>query len=259
MPPEKDWRAPPDEAGDDALQYSDIAIGYLSRNARYRSEYRRALDRVKRGITIADDATTKLVRRWGISFHTAPSAAFDPKQAVARPDLSPSSVVLASSLADIGASGPIDPKALGPVRARIKIGEFLHVILADEAGDDHLWVAGSLEGPLAILLPIGAEPLTRLAAAERFSRRLLGMVAGPPALLPPPFRRQQLLMLLRVLDGHHAGATRRELAAALIDEEVRGYSAAEWVESRERKRISRWVKDAVELRDGGYIRLLRGD
>ena len=46
MPPEKDWRAPPDEAGDDALQYSDIAIGYLSRNVRYRSDYRRALGRV---------------------------------------------------------------------------------------------------------------------------------------------------------------------------------------------------------------------
>ena len=43
MPPEKDWRAPPDEAGDDALQYSDIAIGYLGRNARYRADYRRAL------------------------------------------------------------------------------------------------------------------------------------------------------------------------------------------------------------------------
>jgi len=46
MPPEKDWRAPPDEAGDDALQYSDIAIGYLSRNVRYRSASRRALGRV---------------------------------------------------------------------------------------------------------------------------------------------------------------------------------------------------------------------
>ena len=32
MPPEKDWRAPPDEAGDDALQYSDIAIGYSTTN-----------------------------------------------------------------------------------------------------------------------------------------------------------------------------------------------------------------------------------
>jgi hypothetical protein len=258
MPPEKDWRAPPDEARDDALQYSDIAIGYVSRNARYRADYLRALDRVKRGATAADDATAKLVRRWGISFHTAPSAAFDPKQAVASPELSPSSVVLAPSLADIGATRRVDPKTLGPVRAHIKIGEFLHVILADKEGDDHLWVAGSLDGPLAIMLPIGAEPLTRLAAAERFCRRLLGKAVGPPASLPPPCRRQHLLMLLRVLDGHHAGASRRELAAALIDDDVCGYSAAEWVESRERKRISRWVKEAIELRDGGYIRLLRG-
>ena len=33
MPPEKDWRAPPDEAGDDALQYSDIAHGVASVDA----------------------------------------------------------------------------------------------------------------------------------------------------------------------------------------------------------------------------------
>ncbi|MBB6192553.1 hypothetical protein FHS51_002802, partial [Sphingobium wenxiniae] len=39
MPPEKDWRAPSDEAGDDALQYCDIAMGYLSRNTRYRADY----------------------------------------------------------------------------------------------------------------------------------------------------------------------------------------------------------------------------
>lgn len=258
MPPEKDWRVPPDEVGDDALQYSDIAIGYVSRNARYRSDYLRALDRVKRGAIVADDATTKLVRRWGISFHTAPSAAFDPKQAVARPDLSPSSVVLTPSLADIGAARRVDPKMLGPIRARMKIGDFLHLILADKEGDEHLWVTGSFDGPLAMMLPIGAEPLARLAAAERFCRRLLGMSAGPPALRPSPFRRQHLLMLLRVLDGHHSGASRRELAAALIDHNVHEYSAAEWVESRERKRIGRWVKEAIELRDGGYIRLLRG-
>ncbi len=258
MPPEKDWRVPSNEAGDDALQYSDIAIGYVSRNARYRFDYLRALDRVKRGVVAADNATAKLVRRWGISFHTAPLAAFDPKQAVARIDLSPSSVVLAPSPADIRAVRRFDPKALGPIRARVKIGDFLHIILADKEGDDHLWVTGPLDGPLAIMLPIGAESLARLAAAERFCRRLLGMAAGPPALRPSPFRRQHLLMLLRVLDGHHSGASRRELAAALIDDNVHELSAAEWVESRERKRIGRWVKEAVELRDGGYIRLLRG-
>lgn len=257
MPPDKDWRAPPDEAGDEALQYTDLAIGYVSRNARYRAEYRRALGRVKRGVIAANDATAALVRRWGISFHTELSSAFDPKLAVARLDLSPSSILLAPPPDDIGATR-LDMKRLGAIRARMKIGDFLHVILADQEGDEHLWVSGSLDRPLAMMLPIGTDPFTRLASAERLCRRLLGMAAGPPALRPPPFRRRHLLTLLRVLDGHHAGASRRELAATLIDVEVRHYSAAEWTESRERKRIGRWIAEAVELRDGGYIRLLRG-
>ena len=60
------------------------------------------------------------------------------------------------------------------------------------------------------------------------------------------------------VDGHQAGATQRELAASLIHRRVRRYSAAEWVESKERKRVRRWLAEAVELRDGGYLRLLRG-
>ncbi|WP_353611499.1 DUF2285 domain-containing protein [Blastomonas sp. CCH13-E1] len=74
----------------------------------------------------------------------------------------------------------------------------------------------------------------------------------------PPFRRLHLVTLLQVLDGHQAGATQRELAASLIHRRVRRYSAAEWVESKERKRVRRWLAEAVELRDGGYLRLLRG-
>ena len=258
MPPEKDWRARPADAEDAALQYSDIAIGYVSRNADYRADYLRALRRVKRGAVTADDATASLVRRWGISFHTASTCAFDPKMAVARPDLSSSSIVLAPSPDGIGTAQHFDLKKLGAIRARMKIGNFLHFILADKDGDEHLWVSDSLEQPLAMILPIGTNPFTRLAAAERFCRRLLGMAAGPPALRPSPFRRRHLLTLLRVLDGHHAGASRRELAAALIDGDVRHYNAAEWTESRERKRIGRWIAEAVELRDGGYMRLLHG-
>lgn len=258
MPPERDWRAPLDEAGDDALQYSDIAIGYVSRNSRYRVDYRRALSRVKRGATTADDATADLVQRWGISFHAAPDAAYDPKLAVARPDLSPDSIVLAPSLDGIGAGQPLDLKMLGVVRARMKIGDFLHFILADSDGDEHIWISGSLDLPLAMILPLGRDPFARIAAAERLSRRLLGLAAGPPTLRPTPFRRQHLLTLLQVLDGHQAGASRRELAAVLIDGDVREYSAAEWSDSRQRKRINRWFAEAVELRDGGYRRLLRG-
>ena len=258
MPPEKDWRAPPDEAGDDALQYSDIAIGYVSRNSRYRADYRRALDRVKRGALTPDEATAGLVQRWGISYHTTAASAFDRKQAVARPDLSPDSIILAPSLDGIGAGPRIDMAMLGLVRARMEIGAFSHLILADIEGDEHVWVSGSFDGPMAMMLPIGTDPFARLAAAERLCRRMNGMASGPPALRPPPFRREHLLTLLQVLDGHRAGATQRELAASLIHRRVRGFSAAEWVESKERKRIRRWLAEAVELRDGGYIRLLRG-
>lgn len=257
MPPEKDWRAPPDEAGDEALQYSDIAIGYLSRNTRYRADYTRALSRVKRGVTTADEATGALVNRWGISFYAAPASAFNAKLAVARPDLSPASIVIAPALAGIGA-GPLDMEALGEVRARIRIGDFLHIILADPDGDEHLCMCGSCNGPMAVMLPIEPDPLARLASAERLCRRLNGMAAGPPALRPPPFRRLHLVTLLQVLDGHHAGASQRELAASLIHRKVRRYTNAEWIESKERKRIRRWLKEAVELRDGGYLRLLRG-
>jgi hypothetical protein len=213
---------------------------------------------VTRGAATADDATADLVQRWGISFHAAPDAAYDPKLAVARPDLAPDSIVLAPSLDGIGAGQPLDLKMLGVVRARMKIGDFLHFILADSDGDEHIWVSGSLDRPLAMIVPIGRDPFARLAAAERLSRRLLGLAAGPPTLCPTPFRRQHLLTLLQVLDGHQAGASRRELAAVLIDGDVRDYSAAEWSDSRQRKRINRWFAEAVELRDGGYRRLLRG-
>ena len=258
MPPEKNWRVSPDETGDDALQYSDIAIGYLSRNARYRADYARALGKVKRGAVTADEATTALVWRWGISFHAAPSSAYDRKLAVARPDLSPASIVLAPALPDIGAEPAFNVRALGAVRARFKIGGFLHLILADRDGDEHLWLWGRPDQPMAMMLPIGSDPLARLASAERLFRRLKGIATGPPVVRPTPFRRRHLLTLLQLLDGHRAGASRRELAATLIAADVRDYSAAEWADSRERKRINRWITEAVELRDGGYIRLLRG-
>lgn len=257
MPPERDWRAPPDEAGDAALQYSDIAIGYLSRNARYRADYARALGRVRRGVISADEATASLIGRWGISFHTAPNAAFDRKLAVARLDLSPDGIILAPSLAGIGAE-PLDMRAIGAVRARMRIGDLFHWIVADAEGDEHLWLAGSPDRPMGIVLPVGPDPFPRLAAIERLCRRLNGLASGPPALRPTPFRREHLLTLLRALDGLQAGASQRELATVLIHPQVRRYSAADWIESKERKRIRRWLAEAVELRDGGYIRLLRG-
>lgn len=258
VPPEKDWRASPDEAGNAALQYSDLAIGYLRRNSRYLAAYHRALMRVKRGDITADAATAALVRRWGISFRAEPSSAFDALCVVARADLSPDHVVLASAPPDIGMAQPLDIGSLPAVRARMNLDGNVHIILGDREGDAHLWVLGSPAQPLAVMLPLGTDLAVRLASAERLRRLFRGLSGGAPPLRPPPSRRRHLLTLLQVLDGCAAGASRRELAASLIDVEVRRFSAAEWADSRERKRISRWLAEAVELRDGGYIRLLRG-
>lgn len=257
MPPERDWREPPDEAGDAALQYSDIAIGYLSRNARYRADYRHALSRVRRGLIAADDATAGLVRHWGMSFHATPGSAYNRRHAVAQPDLSSAAIVLAPAFPGIGMALSIDLPKLGEIRARIRIGDFLHVILADAEGDEHLCIYAKPDLPRSMMLVVGSDPIARMGSAERLCRRLIGMSAGPP-LRPSPFRREHLLTLLQALDGQKAGATQRELAASLIHPKVRHYTPTEWTDSAERKCIRRWLKEAVELRDGGYIRLLRG-
>ena len=180
MPPEKDWRAPLDEAGDDALQYSDIAIGYLGRNARYRSDYRRALGRVKRGAISADDATAALVDRWGISYHAAPGAAFDRKLAVARPDLSPASIIVAPAVAGIGA-GPLDMAALGDIRARI-------AVLAAEVQAARLLSLRSIELSSGDYTPLVESAMAKVFASE-LSQKLTETaidIFGPAAMVDGP-------------------------------------------------------------------------
>ncbi len=253
-----DWRIPLEETGNAPPRYSDIAIGYVRRNPQYRAAYQHALQAVKRGRISADDATAELVRCWGISFHADPASPYDPHLIVTRPDLSPENVILGHAPPEAGRACPLDMHALGPVRATMRLDACLHIILADADGDVPLWLLDKPDCPLAMILPLGADLAVSMAAAERMRRRLKGLRAGPLALRPPPSCCRHHRMLLRTLDGRAAGASRRELAAILIDVAVRGFNAAEWVECRERKRIGRWLAEATELRDGGYIRLLRG-
>jgi hypothetical protein len=258
MPPGRDWRTPADEAEDETLQYPDIAIGYLSRNPRYRADYQRALDLVEKGVVDADAATADLIGRWGMSFRAAPASAFDPKQAVSKPELSPASVVMEPAPVGFTEARPLEAHALGAVRARMTIGDDTHLILADPGGDHRLWIRGQPDRPLAFMLPYGGDLKTRLAAAERLRRRLRGISCGPPPLLMTATKRHRLLTLLRAVDGRDEGASARELAVVLISQAVADYSAAEWVDCRERKQIGRWMRTAFELVDHGYLRLLRG-
>jgi hypothetical protein len=73
---------------------------------------------------------------------------------------------------------------------------------------------------------------------------------------PGPTERWRLSQWLRLLDAADAGASARDIAATLILDDVRHFSASEWDTSSERRRIGRWQAAAAEMRDGGYRRLL---
>lgn len=111
---------------------------------------------------------------------------------------------------------------------------------------------------LAYICPADAQGGFRLALAAALHRGLSGEgTARPPASADPgPTERWRLVQWLRLLDGIAAGASPRDLAAALFAPQALGYSAAEWDASSERRRIARWQRSALAMRDGGYRALL---
>lgn len=111
---------------------------------------------------------------------------------------------------------------------------------------------------LAYICPADAQGGFRLALAAALHRGLTGEgAARPPASADPgPTERWRLVQWLRLLDGIDAGASPRDLAAALVAPQADRYSAAEWDASSERRRIARWQRGALAMRDGGYRALL---
>ncbi len=71
-------------------------------------------------------------------------------------------------------------------------------------------------------------------------------------------QRRRMILMLRAFDGHQHHATYRELAATLLDPDLRLYSRRDWLISSHRSQIIRLVKDAIERMEGGYRELLSG-
>jgi hypothetical protein len=68
-----------------------------------------------------------------------------------------------------------------------------------------------------------------------------------------------LALQLRALDGLADGASRREIAAVLLDVQAREIPAVEWTNTALRKRLSRIITRARAMAKDGYLALLRGD
>lgn len=111
---------------------------------------------------------------------------------------------------------------------------------------------------LAFLAPADRQAGFRAAMIMALHRSILGLGAAPPpaAGRPGASEHWRFVQWLRLLDAMGEGASAREMAAILLPGEAGSYSAAEWDISSERRRIARWQRAAVAMREGGYRSLL---
>jgi hypothetical protein len=253
----RNWRDPV-EAPAHALQRHEIAMRYLARNEDFQADYADAVSDVESGFATADDATSGLIATWGLSYPADPDAPHDMSRIHVQSGLSPVTL----ELTERPASSPDDsitPANFGPLHHCLQCGDIQHLILANAAGDIRVTIPSSMDGTLGLHLPLDGDLHIRLAATERLRRHILGLACGPPPLLLTHLQQRRLLIMLRAWDGRASGASARELAAVLIDARVASYGAALWSDSRQRRQIGRWLNDARELIEGGYLGLLRSD
>lgn len=132
--------------------------------------------------------------------------------------------------------------------------------MADAAGEHRLWLRDATPGqPLAAVIPLDKDFITRLASLLRFHRRLLGRAAGPlPRGWPlTAYRLARLSLILRALDLRDEGATYRRIATALGRDDATRLSASDWKMSASRSFVVRLVRDGIALMNGDYRKLLR--
>lgn len=157
-------------------------------------------------------------------------------------------------------AAPVDPRALGALLADLAGVEGRHVIVADAAGEHRLWLRDPTPGrPLAAVVPLDKDFLTRIASLLRFHRRLLGRAAGPlPRGWPlTAYRLARLDQMLRALELRDEGATYRQIAAELGREDATKLSANDWKMSASRSFVVRLVRDGIAMMNGDYRKLLR--
>lgn len=194
----------------------------------------------------------------GCPFATAPDDLSEP--VVWRPELTAVTVIFDAAPGGFETAAPVDPRALGALLADQAGIDGRHIIVADAAGEHRLWLRDPTPGrPLAAVIPLDKDFLTRIVSLLRFHRRLLGRAAGPlPRGWPlTAYRLARLDLMLRALDLRQGGATYRQIAAELGREDAARLPATEWKISAARSFVVRLVRDATALMNGDYRKLLR--
>jgi len=154
----------------------------------------------------------------------------------------------------------IDPLKVGALLVDQTSADGRHVVVADPDGQHWLWLRDPVPGqPLAAIIPLDKDFMTRVTSLLRFQRRLFGKEPGPPprGWTLSSYRQTRLTLMLRALDLRMSGATYREIAAALGRKDDAELPATEWKVSSARSFVIRLVRDATALMNGDYRKLLR--
>lgn len=149
-----------------------------------------------------------------------------------------------------------------PILANVTTSDGRHVLLADADGYHQVcFVGGRHPRGSSFVIPRDGDRAVRMHAVQRLERRLAGERSGPllRSLQLSPHQRSQFTLQLRALDGVEDGASRREIAAVLLNPQARDIPAIEWTNAALRKRINRIIARATFMMKGGYLALLRGD
>ncbi len=179
-----------------------------------------------------------------------------------RPEHSPAVVVVAPAPESFAKAHPIDLDGLLPVAWSVDAEDGRHVVIDDAEGCHRLWLVNDAHTHgSTFLIPFDDDFSARLHSLQRLHRRLSGKRAGPllRSLQLSPLQRARLVLQVRALDGEQNGASRREIAAVLLDSSAQTIPAIEWKNAALRKKVNRIVASAIALMNGGYLTLLRGD
>ncbi len=177
-----------------------------------------------------------------------------------RPELTAITVILDAAPEGYAGAAAIDPLALGALLADKAGIDGRHVVVADASGEHRLWLRDPKPGqPLAAIIPLDKDFVTRIASLLRFHRLLTGKNTGPSPRGWPLTRTRtaRLELMLHALDLRLGGATYREIAIALGKDEAAHLSASEFKNSDIRSFVYRLVRDATAMMKGDYRKLLR--
>jgi hypothetical protein len=178
--------------------------------------------------------------------------------------LSPATVILDAAPSECTDARPLDIDSWPIILTDRLLSDGRHIVLGDIDGFHHIWLRDvQPTQPLAYVIVRDAAIDMRLAAVQRFDRRLAG---APPlgktnAFRPAPRQLRRLNLLLDILDAlHEPGVTKTsyDIAQRLLYRDLKVARGVNWKSSTERRRTMRLIEQARSLMNDGYRDLLRG-